>query len=431
MTFLLFQTWLEPLEIIGPIKLSPFSKIFSPSNSSSIIVDLTLERQARQSTTFKNLLINFLHTIEYVQTLQTLQSNLSLLDKLGTIATAFLSLRLLNLPNHPSTTPTYHTSPTMSDSTLMDVPQDDSIKQVQAAAPPREPPQRRASFVLENNSGCCSLLQHLQGEEAHEMIRKRRFSLRSHDSNVSLVSMASLASNLSSWGSSKSCFDEDESDCDSETTLSEQDLASLASREDCDHEEENNPDSDGDDHEDHDGDKKYACFSFKFESQACQLVQESWQKLQDLDQEKDDYKDVFGDTLLLCMMEIDPASRNALGISSFRSPRYGAMCRLLAEGLEMIIHALGASSNQQQQQEGQETSDTTLASSTNSSNEHFVIQTAKTVLRDWKRQGVNVRLLVQDALVYSIQSSLPPTAWSDQLDEAWQSTIVQMLQTLL
>ena len=319
----------------------------------------------------------------------------------------------------------------MSDSTLIDVHRQESsssssIKQV------------RASIVVLDK-------QRNSLHDTTDEIRKRRFSLRSHDSIASLVSMASLASSNKSWGgSSRRCFidedddndddyDYDDSDYDSETTISEQDLASLASREDYDHEEDDD-DSDSDDNEDnHHGDNnnnnKYASVCFELDNQACQLVQESWQTLQDLDQEQDDYKDVLGDTLLLCMMEIDPASRNALGISSFRSPRYGAMCRLLAEGLERIIHAMGASSQQQQQQgQGQEASDTRSFSFTK--NEHL-IRTAKTVMRDWKRQGVNVRLLVQDALVYSIQSNLPEASWSDQLDEAWQSTIVQMLQTLL
>ena len=318
----------------------------------------------------------------------------------------------------------------MSDSTLIDVHRQESssssIKQV------------RASIVVLDK-------QRNSLHDTTDEIRKRRFSLRSHDSIASLVSMASLASSNKSWGgSSRRCFidedddddddyDYDDSDYDSETTISEQDLASLASREDYDHEEDDD-DSDSDDNEDnHHGDNnnnnnKYASVCFELDNQACQLVQESWQTLQDLDQEQDDYKDVLGDTLLLCMMEIDPASRNALGISSFRSPRYGAMCRLLAEGLERIIHAMGASSQQQQQGQGQEASDTRSFSFTK--NEHL-IRTAKTVMRDWKRQGVNVRLLVQDALVYSIQSILPEASWSDQLDEAWQSTIVQMLQTFL
>ena len=303
-------------------------------------------------------------------------------------------------------------STAMSDSTLIDV--HEPTKEVIRVASPRSP---RSQYVLEtrhwdrDHSSQSSLGRWDELEETTDERRRRSFSLRSDDDIASLVSMASAASR--SRGS-RSNFDDDDDDdddddestvYDSESTLSDEHSSSIAS---FDEEHDVNDAYDDDFDEEN---KNH--LSLEFDIEACRLVQDSWRTLQGFDEEED-YRKVLGDTMLLCMMEVDPSSRNALGISSFRSPRYGKVCCLLGDGVEKLVNGLA-----------QATPAETAAANQN------LLRTARTVFREWERQGVNVRLLVQDALVYGIQSSLPPDVWTDQLDNAWHSTLVQLFHTLL
>jgi hypothetical protein len=129
----------------------------------------------------------------------------------------------------------------------------------------------------------------------------------------------------------------------------------------------------------------------------CVLIQESWKTMK---QEKgEDYREQLGEQLILRMMEMEPSSRSALGISSFRSPRYGKICNMLVDTAEAFIQMLGP---------------------------NFCEAECIEMGEEWKHEGIDPSL-VKDALSHCVKSSLPADSWTENVAEAWQATLPGVL----
>ena len=209
----------------------------------------------------------------------------------------------------------------------------------------------------------------------NEEKRKRAFSLHS---NASVGSINSLALHSTSHHSCNGSSVDDESSIAEEKSH----VNSMADGFDDDDSSLNPAES-----------SRLAAEDWEWDPAQAKLVQDSWLTLQTFDAQSKDYRQFLGDTLLLRMMEVDPGSRAALCISSFQSPRYGQICHLLAEGIGKMVQTISDSASDEKPQ---------LA----------IIGSARRVLDDWRRQGVHSQVLVQQALLYAIQASLPLKAWT-------------------
>ena len=245
-------------------------------------------------------------------------------------------------------------------------------------------------------------------------LRKANFSLRSMDSVGSLLSMASAASGTSCSHHSY------EVDDDSESTV-EDDFDEAASFDSYD---SNNQ-----------GDRCPTSSAsstnttiveelqtLNLDEEHCEIVCSTWENLckqenaEEIRTEDDDYRDFLGEQIMLRMMHVDPRSRSALGISSFRSPRYGKLCHLLVDTTEQLVLGVITACRQQHLMQ----------------NKNHIQNTSKLLqsLADGlTKEGFDLRLL-KEAILFGIQSSVSPRVWTAEVQQAFRQTFLPLLETM-
>eukprot|EP00977_Amphora_coffeiformis_P005101 scaffold1071_cov166-Amphora_coffeaeformis.AAC.9 len=228
-------------------------------------------------------------------------------------------------------------------------------------------------------------------EETLQRKRRHSLSLRSFHSNNSstLLSMASLIS-----------YEND--DDDSESTITDQ--QSISS-----HPFENEDDL---------GHVvlEWEQLSDNLDPEQCRTVQDSWKLLKTINahnegnkkQSEEDYRDFLGEQVILRMMHVDPSCRFSMGISSFRSPRYGKLCHLLVDSVESLVQGLGKNGKPPVS---------------------LTCERIHALGRSLHKEGMEP-LLVMETLMYGLQGSFPKIEWTEQVEQAWEATILNILQLM-
>jgi hypothetical protein len=281
-------------------------------------------------------------------------------------------------------------------------------------SPPRKPrssigfyddPPLEAVIVVEEEEDQGDFSERL--EDATEKLRKASLSLRSMDSMSDLLSMSSFASWTSrswSWTSGSGEGEVDESDDESTVVLGNE-IDNVGEKDSV------SPSNSQGSVATNDSDWKHSCEKIlaSIDTEHGRIVMASWRRFcseQGNNTNQDDFLEFLGEQIILRILQLDPRSRAVVGISSFRSPRYGKMCILLGNTVHRLVQLLD-------QRESP-------------SKNHLELRSISISLR---REGFDLRL-VEDALLYGVESGVSPSSWTAGIEEAWENTIPLFLQAM-
>lgn len=226
-----------------------------------------------------------------------------------------------------------------------------------------------------------------------ETLRKKCFSIESKSSMTSLASMASVVSGATSYRSE--CEDND----DDESTI----------------EDDNGDDASAYSSDSSSDDIGWCTLDLNVDLDSRITVQTTWEGLSSKNEtgniadEEDDHRYLVGEQTLHYMIELEPKSRASLGISSYRSPRYGAMCLLVGDTIEQLVEKV-------------------IPACTPFSmelHEEFVLPLAHRLIKE----GFDMNL-VKDSALHGIKSCVEPHIWDDHVDRAFQDALMPILQIM-
>lgn len=138
------------------------------------------------------------------------------------------------------------------------------------------------------------------------------------------------------------------------------------------------------------------------------------------------YRELVGEQIFLRMTEEHVGSRVALGLHSFRSPRFVRLCDVLCESLDAIVSMVSNGpagimlelDTQQPQDQRQYACDGDDADCA------LLLEGEQAT---WSREGLNPRW-ISTVLVEGLQGCLPEEEFSEQVAESWNATVVQVLE---
>jgi len=114
------------------------------------------------------------------------------------------------------------------------------------------------------------------------------------------------------------------------------------------------------------------------------------------------YEEDVGEAIIMCMMDLDPKTREKLRITSFRSPRFGEVCRAMSDLVDLVVTLLGPDLDDEDLWEAGER---------------------------FREEGINLELFAK-CVSAGIRVRLPPKYWSSKVESAWQSTFEMLLPSM-
>lgn len=117
---------------------------------------------------------------------------------------------------------------------------------------------------------------------------------------------------------------------------------------------------------------------------------------------REGYEEDVGEAIIMAMMDLDPKTRENLRIKSFRSPRFGEICRAMADLIDMVVTLLGPDLDDEDLIDAGE---------------------------GFREQGIDLNLFSQ-CVSAGIQARLTKRLWNDEVESAWQTTFKLLIPSM-
>jgi hypothetical protein len=139
----------------------------------------------------------------------------------------------------------------------------------------------------------------------------------------------------------------------------------------------------------------------RLDSKLIVAVSNSWARVK----HKQGYEDDVGEAILLAMMDRQPATRRRLRITSSRAPRFGHVCRMLVDVMDVVVTLLGPDLDDEDLQE---------------------------IGARCRAEGIDLPLLAQCVAV-GIQNAgvVSKRHWSKEVAQAWDETFAMLLPSMM
>lgn len=117
---------------------------------------------------------------------------------------------------------------------------------------------------------------------------------------------------------------------------------------------------------------------------------------------KEGYEEDVGEAIIMAMMDLEPKTRENLRITSFRSPRFGEVCRAMADLIDMVITLLGPDLDDEDLLEAGE---------------------------GFREEGINLTLFSQ-CVSAGIEARLSKKYWNSEVESAWRTTFKLLIPSM-
>ena len=117
---------------------------------------------------------------------------------------------------------------------------------------------------------------------------------------------------------------------------------------------------------------------------------------------KEGYEEDVGEAIIMAMMDLEPKTRENLRITSFRSPRFGEVCRAMADLIDMVITLLGPDVDDEDLLEAGE---------------------------GFREEGIDLTLFSQ-CVSAGIEARLSKKYWNNEVESAWQTTFKLLIPSM-
>lgn len=114
------------------------------------------------------------------------------------------------------------------------------------------------------------------------------------------------------------------------------------------------------------------------------------------------YEEDVGEAIIICMMDLDPKTREKLRIKSFRSERFAQVCRAMSDLIDMVITLLGPDLDDEDLFEAGE---------------------------GFREEGIDLELFSQ-CVSAGIQARLNKKHWNKHVESAWQETFKMLVPSM-
>ena len=117
---------------------------------------------------------------------------------------------------------------------------------------------------------------------------------------------------------------------------------------------------------------------------------------------KEGYEEDVGEAIIMTMMDLDPKTRENLRITSFRSPRFGEVCRAMADLIDMVVTLLGPDLDDEDLLDAGE---------------------------GFREEGIDLKLFSQ-CVSAGIQARLSKKHWNEEVESAWRTTFTLLIPSM-
>lgn len=136
----------------------------------------------------------------------------------------------------------------------------------------------------------------------------------------------------------------------------------------------------------------------RLDSKKIVTVSNTWARVK----RKEGYEEDVGEGIIICMMDLDPRTREKLRISSFRSPRFGEVCRAISDLLDLVVTLLGPDLDDEDLFEAGER---------------------------FREEGIDLEIFSQ-CVSAGIQVRLSKKLWSSEVESAWRNTFEMLIPSM-
>ena len=117
---------------------------------------------------------------------------------------------------------------------------------------------------------------------------------------------------------------------------------------------------------------------------------------------KEGYEEDVGEAIIICMMDLEPKTRENLRITSFRSERFTQVCRAMADLIDMVVTLLGPDLDDEDLFEAGE---------------------------GFREEGIDLQLFSQ-CVSAGIQARLNKKHWNAEVESAWKKTFHMLIPSM-
>lgn len=117
---------------------------------------------------------------------------------------------------------------------------------------------------------------------------------------------------------------------------------------------------------------------------------------------KEGYEEDVGEAIIICMMDLDPKTRENLRITSFRSERFAQVCRSMADLIDMVVTLLGPDLDDEDLLEAGE---------------------------GFREEGIDLDLFSK-CVSAGIQARLNKKHWNKEVESAWKKTFEMLIPSM-